>query len=89
MGDEDNRHSELFLQVPHQLQHLRLNRHVESSSGLVRDQDAGLAGQRHCNHGTLAHAARHLVRVVVYAPCRFGDADQFQHLDGSGAGAGF
>ena len=53
------------------------------TSGLVGDQQLGVAGQRHGDHDALAHAARHLVRVVVDALFGRGDAHLAQQVDGA------
>ena len=65
--DHDDRHVELALQVLHQVEDLRLRRHVERGRRLVGDQDLGVVDQRHRDHHALPHAARELVRVVVDA----------------------
>ncbi len=66
----------------HQLEDLRLDRHVERGGRLVGDQQARLAGQRHRDHHALAHAAAKLVRIFVEALLRRRDAHLAQHLDG-------
>ena len=50
--------------------------------GFVGDEQARIAGQRHGDHHALAHAAAHLVRVVVDAGCGIGDLHQPEHLHG-------
>jgi hypothetical protein len=75
VGDEQDAHAQLGLQPAHQLEDLRLDRHVERGGRLVGDQQVGLAGQRHRDHHALAHAARQLVRVVVDAALGRRDAD--------------
>ena len=56
-----------LLQPLHQVEDLRLGRHVERGRRLVGDQELGVVDQRHRDHHALAHAARELVRVVVDA----------------------
>ena len=63
--DHDDRRAVLRLQLAHQLEDLRLRRHVERGRRLVRDQQVGVVDQRHRDHHALPHAARELVRVVV------------------------
>ena len=70
VGDEDDRGAGLLAQRAHQLEDLRLDRHVERGRRLVGDQQLRLAGQRHRDHHALAHAARELVRIVVEALAR-------------------
>jgi len=55
--NHDDTHVHLRLQAFHELEDLRLNRHIERCGGLVRDQDARLARQGHRNHHPLLHAA--------------------------------
>jgi hypothetical protein len=75
VGDQQQRHAEPILQLAHQLQDLRLDRHVERGGRLVGDQDVGLVGDRHRDHDALALPARELVRVGAEPasrrrPCR-------------------
>ena len=76
VGDQDHRRAELALQLDDQLEDLRLDGDVERRGRLVGDQHLGIAGERHGDHGALAHAARELVRVFLGALLRLGDADQ-------------
>jgi hypothetical protein len=55
VGDEEERHAELLLEVLQQLQDLGLDDHVERAGGLV--------GQRHRDHHPLALAAGELVGI--------------------------
>ena len=82
--DEEHAHVELVTQVVDQVQYLGLDRHVQGGRRLVRDEQLGLARERHGDHHALAHATGHLVRVVARAVLRAGDANQAQHLDGAG-----
>ena len=69
MGDVDNGHAQLLLQVADQLQDLCLNGHVQCSGRLVADQDLRAAGRCNGDDDTLAHTAGELVRVLfVTAP---------------------
>ena len=63
------------------LEDLRLDRHVQGGRGLVGDQDAGIARQRHRDHHALAHPARELVRVGVDSLPRPRDPDLVEQLD--------
>ena len=65
VADELHRHADLVLQFGHQVEDLRLDRHVERRGRFVGDQQRGAAGQRHGDHHALAHAARELVRIGV------------------------
>ena len=44
MGNQQNRHTHLFLERLQQFQDLRLNSHIQSSGGLVGNQQVRLAG---------------------------------------------
>ena len=57
MGNEQHRHANILLEHLDQLENLRLNRHVQGGRRLVRDQQAGAAGQGHGDHDALTHAA--------------------------------
>ena len=75
-----------FLQRGQEIEHLRLDRDVEGGGGLVRNQELGVAGKRHRDHGALRHAAGELVRVVVGALGGAGDADVVEQFDGARSG---
>ena len=81
--DHDDRAPELFLEALHQVQDLRLSRHVERCRRLVRDQEVRVVDQRHRDHHALAHPARELVRIVVDPPLRLGDPDGLEQLEGA------
>ena len=65
----------------HELEDLRLDGHVESRGGLVGDEDVGLAGKRHGDHGTLSHAAGVLERVLLHALLGLVEAHEREHLN--------
>jgi hypothetical protein len=73
--DDDERHVEPARQPVHELQDLRLDRHVERSRRLVRDNELGITGDRDRDHDALAHATRELVRILLKAAARIGDAN--------------
>ena len=83
MGDVDNGHAQLLLQVADQLQDLCLNGHVQRSGGLVADQDLRAAGRCNGNDDTLTHTAGELVGVLLVPTLGVGDTHLAQHLDGS------
>ena len=85
MGDDDQRHPQLLLQILDQVQHLRLDRHVDRRGGLVGDQQPRPARQCHRDHGALAHAAGEIERVGVDGLSRLRHAHPVQHLDRLGA----
>ena len=55
--NEDGRGVELRLELSHELEHLRLDRHVERGRGLVGDEKLGAAGQGNGDDHALLHAA--------------------------------
>ena len=83
MGDQDDRGAKLGLELPDQVQDLRLDGDVERRGRLVGDQHLRIAGQRHGDHDALAHPAGELMRVLADAPLRFRNAHQREHLDGA------
>ena len=71
--------------VGQQIEHLGLNRDVERGRRFIGDEDFGIACECHRDHHALAHTAGHLVRVIVDAPFRGGDADLCKEIDGLAA----
>ena len=69
------------VQPRQQLEHLRLHGDVERGGGLVGDQEARVAGDRHRDHHALRHAARKLVRPRVEPRLRVGHLDLAQQLE--------
>ncbi len=70
-------------QLAQEVDDLRLQRHVERGRRLVGDEQVGIHEERHGDGDALAHPAGELVRVVIDALLRVGDADPAQHLDGA------
>ena len=68
-------------QLLHDLEDLRLDRHVQGGGRLVGDEHRRVARQRHRDHHALAHAAGELVRVAADALPRARDADALEQLD--------
>ncbi|CUJ82633.1 Uncharacterised protein [Achromobacter sp. 2789STDY5608615] len=64
VADEHIRQPELLLQIAHQVQDLRLHRHVQRRGRLVAHQELGLRRQRPRDRNALALAARELVRIA-------------------------
>ena len=63
VADHDQAEAELAHQVGQQVEHLRLDHHVERGRRLVGDDQLRPAGQRHRDHDALLLAAGELVRV--------------------------
>ncbi len=80
--DDHDRGAQVPLQPAHQLQDLRLDRDIQRRCRLVRDQEAGVAGEGHGDHDALPHPAGELVGMLADALGRVGDPHQVQHLDG-------
>ena len=80
--DEHDGHVVLALQVTHEVEDLRLDRHVEGRGGFIGDEDGGFAGQGHGDHGALQHAAGELERILPGALVRLVDARHGQQLRG-------
>ena len=78
MGDEEDRHVELRLQVAQQVEDLRLDRDIEGRGRLVGDQEHRSAGDRTGDEHALCHAARDLMRIRVEGPLRIRDADPLE-----------
>lgn len=76
--NEDGRGVELRLELSHELEHLRLNRHVERGCGLVGDEKLGAAGQGNGDDHALLHATGELVRILAASLGR--NADELEHV---------
>jgi len=81
MRDQDDRRIEVVLQPVDQLDDLGLDRHVEGSGRLVRDQHVRVACQRHRDHRALPHPTGELVRVIVDSRLGVRNPDLLQQLD--------
>src|SRR5450631_3195273 len=88
VGDQDEAHLALRLQIGQQLHDLRLHGAVQSGRGLVRDDDVGVQGQRNGDHDALPHAAGELVGEVVDPLTGGRDVDPVHQLDGLDLGIG-
>ncbi len=81
VGDEQQRHAELGLQVLEQREDLRLDGDVERGRRLVGDEQVGAVGERHGDHHPLPLAAGQLVRIGAEPGGWIGDADLGQQAD--------
>ena len=82
VGDEDHSRVQIALQLTDDVEDLRLDGHVQCCRGFVGNQQRRLAGQRHGDHGALAHAARERMRVAVEQALGVGQAYFFQQGSG-------
>ncbi len=82
VGDQDQTHVQLALELGQQVHHLGLDGHVESRGRLVGDDQVRLQRDRHGDHDALTHTAREVVRVVVHALRGGRDLDLVHQLDG-------
>ena len=60
---------------------------IEGGGGFIGDEEFGLAGQSHGDHGALLHSAGKLVGIVVRAEFGIADADEFEETSDFGGGA--
>ncbi len=65
VGDQDHGRAAFRGEALEQVEHLRLDGHVQGRRGLVRDQQLGLEREGHGDHHALAHAAAELVWEVA------------------------
>ena len=82
VADEDVGEPEALLQGAHQVDDLRLDRHVERRDGLVGHDQLGLDGERAGDRQPLALAAGEFVRIA--AGVLGAQSDQFQELADAG-----
>ena len=78
VGNEDNRHTHLLLQIVEQIENLGLNSHIQSSGRLIGNQQVRFINERHGNHNALQLTAGKLVRILFHAALGFFDAHTFQ-----------
>jgi hypothetical protein len=86
VGDEQHRHPDLLLQQLDEIEDLGLDGDVQGGGRLIRDEQRRAAGERHGDHGALAHAAGELMGVLLQLPLGLRDAHQLQHLQRQLAG---
>jgi hypothetical protein len=80
VGDHQQGHTQLFLQILDEAQDLGLDGDIECSCRLVGDQQRRPADQRHGDHGALAQAARQLERIGAQRALGVGEAHHTQHV---------
>ena len=80
MSDHYESHSVLILKRLHELKYLRLNSHVKSSRGLIREKQFGITGERHRYHRPLAHPSREFVGIFIDPLFRFGNSNLLKHI---------
>ncbi len=88
VGDKYHRKPEFPLELPKQQKNLDLHRGIERGGRLVCEQNLRPARERQRDHGALAHAAGHLMGIIVKALRRRRDAyalEQLQRPRPSGA----
>ena len=88
MSYPDDTHARLSLQVLDQAHDFSLHGDIEGRGGLVGDEDARLAGERHGNRHTLSHAAGELMWVLAQPQGRVRNTNSRQELLGALAGPG-
>ena len=81
MRDQQHRAANLALQGFDQAKNLRLDRDIQRRGRLVGDQQLRPAHERHRDHGSLAHAAGQLVRILRVPLFDVRNADFVQHLE--------
>ncbi len=83
MRDQQNGEPEITLEVGEQPQDLRLHGDVERGGRFIRNQQFGIAHQRHRDHDALAQAAGELVRKLTKPHPRRGDTDEAHQFGGA------
>jgi hypothetical protein len=86
MADEDQRQRELPLQIPKQIEDLRLDRDIERRDWLIRDDQLRIEGDGPRNAGALTLATGELMRQVARKVAA--EPDQFENLDHAPGGLG-
>ena len=82
MGDQDDGHTNLGLQILEQIKDVLLHGDIERCCWFIGDQQLRFTGQSDCNHDSLPHTAGQLVGVLTQPTLWFRDSDLRQHFDG-------
>lgn len=86
VGDHQDGHAHLLLDVPEQFDDLGLNGDVERRRGFIGDQQFWFGGQGHGDHDSLLHAPTELVGVILGTSFGCGDAHALQQANDFGRG---
>ena len=81
MADVHDGRVKIALEVGDQVQHGRLDGHVQGGGRLVHDQQGRVVEQGHGDDHALLLSARDLVGIAPHDVGRVGHVDPFQHLD--------
>ena len=81
VGHQQNGRAVFAAQLVDQIEDALLHRHIEGAGGFVGDDQRRAQGNRNGDQDALAHAAGQLVRVLLSAQIRLGEADAGQKLD--------
>ena len=76
VADVQDRRVELVSQLVDQVQHGRLDGHVQGGGRLVHDEERRVVEQRHGDDDTLLLPAGQLVRVTLHDAIRIGHVDR-------------
>ena len=80
MGDQEDGCVEICFQIVHEIQDLSLNRDIQRGCGFIGDDQVRIAGQGHCYHHPLPHAATHLIGIFSNPLAWIGYADVGQQF---------
>ena len=83
VGDQQNGHSGLLLQIPELFQNLSLNGHIQRGGGLIGNQQPWIGRHGHGNHHTLPLTPGELMRVLPVYRIAIRDAGGCQAFHGS------
>ena len=78
--DEEDRGVDLVAKTRYQVEHLGLDRRVETGRRLVEDQERRALRECHRDHDALLHATRQLVGIPLEDRCGIGDAHHLERL---------
>ena len=83
MRDHDDAGVDLILKIADELQHLRLDGHIQRGGRFIGDDDLRVTCQRDRDDDALTHAAGELERILTDPRFRRRDADLAHQLDGA------
>jgi hypothetical protein len=81
VADVHDRGVEIALQVGDQIEHGRLDGHIQRGGRFIHDEQRGVVEQGHGDDNALLLAAGDLMREALHHVGRIGHVDPLQHLD--------
>ena len=81
MRNQEDCHLQFLLEALDKFKDLCLYGDIQRRCGFISDEEPWTTGERHRNHNTLFHTARHLVWIFVVTGSGFRNADAVEHFN--------